>query len=224
MKNVLFATLATSLATTLLVHSPASHAALIINEVDYDQPGRDTAEFIELYNTGASSLSLDGYLIDLVNGNNGSVYRSIDLSGFSLSGGGYFVVCNDATQVMNCNFEFTSSSGWLQNGAPDAIGLYDSNGLIDSLAYEGLMPGFTEGDALTLADSGTVTMSLGRINGIDSNNNLADFQANCLTPGAANIIGSGDCSTASVSPVPVPPALWLFASGLLGLVKISRRS
>ena len=224
MKNMLFTTLATSLATTLLAHSHSSHAALIINEVDYDQPGSDTAEFIELYNTGADSLSLDGYLIDLFNGKNGSVYRSINLGGFSLNGGDYFVVCSDATQVMNCNFEFTGSSGWLQNGAPDAIALYDSNGLIDSLAYEGLMPGFTEGDALTLADSSTVTMSLGRINGVDSNNNLADFQANCLTPGAANIIGSGDCSTAGISPAPVPPALWLFTSGLLGLVKISRRS
>ena len=48
----------------------SAEAALIINEVDYDQPGSDTAEFIELYNSGPTSIDLNGYTLDLVNGSN----------------------------------------------------------------------------------------------------------------------------------------------------------
>ncbi len=35
-------------------------AAVVINEIDYDQPGTDTAEFIELFNSGSSAVSLAG--------------------------------------------------------------------------------------------------------------------------------------------------------------------
>jgi len=45
-----------------------SHAAIIINEIDYDQSGVDNAEFIELFNSGNSTISLDGYRVDLING------------------------------------------------------------------------------------------------------------------------------------------------------------
>ena len=36
-----------------------SNAAVIINEIDYDQPGTDTAEFIELFNSDTSEISLE---------------------------------------------------------------------------------------------------------------------------------------------------------------------
>ena len=71
----------------------SSHAALVINEIDYDQPGIDTAEFIELYNSGASSISLDNFSVELINGTNSSSYRTIDLNGFNISASGYFVMC-----------------------------------------------------------------------------------------------------------------------------------
>ena len=32
----------------------SSHAAVVINEIDYDQPGPDSAEFIELFNLNKS--------------------------------------------------------------------------------------------------------------------------------------------------------------------------
>jgi predicted amidohydrolase YtcJ len=39
--------------------------ALVINEIDYDQPSTDTAEFIEIKNTSGSSVNLDSYHLDL---------------------------------------------------------------------------------------------------------------------------------------------------------------
>lgn len=208
--------------TGLVIASSAQ--AVIINEIDYDQPGADTAEFIELYNDSSSSVSLDTYSINLINGSDNSVYRSIDLSGFSVGANGYFVICNSDSGVANCNDAFTSNTGWFQNGAPDAIALLENGNIVDSLSYEGSVPSATEGTALTLADSGTVTESLSRIpNGIDTNDNQADFQLGCITPGSANIAGSGDCSVQAVSTVPVPASSWLFASGLIGLIGMRRK-
>lgn len=201
-----------------------SNAAVVINEIDYDQPGTDTAEFIELYNSGTSAVSLDNYAVDLINGSNSSTYRTIELSGFSINGNGYFVMCGNADLVANCDFSFTTTNSWFQNGAPDAIGLYENSILLDSLSYEGDLSPFTEGTLLSFSDNNTDITSISRIpNGLDSNDNYSDFQLGCITPGSANISGTGDCSAPGVSAVPLPAAAWLFASGMIGLVGFARR-
>jgi len=204
--------------------STSNHAAIIINEIDYDQEGIDTAEFIELFNTGTTTTSLDNYVIELINGTTSSSYRSIDLSGFNINADGYFVVCSDSTTVANCDYSFTSSSSWFQNGAPDAIGLFNNDLLIDSLSYEGELSPFTEGGLLTVSDNNSDVVSIARIiNGIDTDNNAADFQLGCITPGSANIAGMGDCSVISPSAVPLPASIWLLGSGIIGLVGLARR-
>jgi len=201
-----------------------SHAAVVINEIDYDQPGSDSAEFVELFNSGGSAVSLDKYLLDLINGSSASSYRSIDLSGFNIGAGDFFVVCSNASLVANCNYSFTTTNGWFQNGSPDAVALYNDTSLLDSLSYEGRQTPFTEGDTLTIKDNNSDIVSIGRIlDGVDSNNNLLDFELGCITPGTANVAGSGNCSTTSVSAVPLPAAAWLFGSGMLGLVGFARR-
>ena len=202
----------------------SANAAIIVNEVDYDQPGTDSADFIELFNSSNSMITLNDYSIDLINGRNDSVYRSIDLTGFDIKANGYFVVCGDASLVANCDYSFTTTSSWIQNGAPDAVALFQNNSLIDSLSYEGELLPFTEGDFMTISDSNSEIVSLSRIlNGADSNNNALDFQLGCITPGSANIAGVGDCSISSVSAVPVPAAVWLFGTGLIGLIGMARR-
>ena len=153
-----------------------SNAAVIINEIDYDQPGTDTAEFIELFNSGTSAVSLDNYVVELINGSNASSYRTIDLSGFNIDSNGYFVMCGDASQVTNCDFSFTTTNSWFQNGAPDAVGLYENSVLLDSLSYEGDLPPLTEGTILSIGDNNTDITSISRIpNGLDSNDNFSDF-------------------------------------------------
>ncbi len=207
-----------------LAVTSATQAAVVINEIDYDQPGADTAEFIELYNNSSSSVALDTFSINLINGGDDSVYRSIDLNGFNMAANSYFVVCDSASQVANCNYAFTGSSGWFQNGAPDAVALLENGNIVDSISYEGDVPSATEGTATTLADSGSIITSLSRLpDGVDTNNNLADFQLGCITPGTANITGSGDCSSVAVSTVPVPATGWLFASGLFAMIGFGRK-
>ena len=200
------------------------HAAVVINEIDYDQPGTDSAEFIELFNSGSAIISLDNYFIDLINGSNSASYRNIDLTSFSINAGSYFVVCSAASLVANCNYSFTSSNSWFQNGAADAVALYEGTNLLDALSYEGILSPYTEGDASSISDSNTDIASISRIiDGVDSNNNALDFELGCITPGTSNIAGSGDCSLQGVSAVPLPAAVWLFGSGLLGMAGLARR-
>jgi len=198
-----------------------SYASILINEFDYDQVGSDTAEFIELFNTGNSIVSLDNFSIDLINGSNASTYRTISLNGFSIDSSDYFVICGDASLVANCDYSFTSASSWMQNGAPDAIALFQNNTLLDSISYEGSLSPYTEGSELTVKDSNSETVSISRF--FDNNDNALDYDLGCITPGSQNITGTGDCSMTSVSAVPVPAAIWLFGSGLLGLAGIIRR-
>jgi hypothetical protein len=205
----------------------STHAAVLINEIDYDQPGSDTAEFIELFNSGINPVSLDGYILDLINGSNGSSYNSYDLSGLSISANGYLVLCDNTGAVANCDRDI-DSSGWIQNGGTDgdAIALTFASTLVDAVTYESIgsyLGHYAEGNSFTSDDSNSIIMSIARLpDGFDSDFNAADFGSACITPGSANIGGTGDCSV-SVSPVPVPAAVWLFGSGLVGLIGISRR-
>lgn len=218
-KLVLAGAIALSSSTSL-----TSYASVVINEIDYDQPGTDSGEFIELFNSGASTVSLDNFTIELINGNNSLSYRTINLSSFSIDANAFFVVCGDASKVANCDYSFTTTSSWMQNGAPDGVGLYENGSLLDSLSYEGVLFPLTEGDQLLVIDNAIDVFSISRIaNGIDTNNNADDFQLGCITPGTINIAGTGDCSYANVNAVPVPAAAWLFSSGLLGLVGIARK-
>ncbi|WP_232121818.1 InlB B-repeat-containing protein [Tenacibaculum finnmarkense] len=116
----------------------------MINEIDVDQKGRDTNEFIELYDGGTGNTSLDGYSIVLFNGGNDKSYKTFDLTGHKTTADGYFVI--GSSTVTNVNF--TPSKFSLQNGA-DAIALYHAdaskfrNGssitttnLIDAVVYD----------------------------------------------------------------------------------------
>jgi len=211
---------------TVCTFSTAS-ASLLINEIDYDQSKADTAEFIELFNSGAAAINLTGYRLDLINGNSSAskpTYRSFNLNGYSLAAGGYLVICGNASMVMNCNVDTNISSGMIQNGAPDGIILLNDQDIIDAITYEGVIAGITEGIKGALADISSGIMSIGRLpSGQDTDNNAADFQRGCITPGTANISGSGDCSITAAGTVPQPPILWLFASGVIGMLAGSKR-
>ena len=202
--------------------STAVSAAIVINEFDYDQPGTDDAEFVELFNNGVAAVSLDGFMLSLINGATGSSYRSVDLSGFVLAPGDYLVACGNMAAVANCAVDMGANTNRMQNDT-EAIALFDGAALVDSVSYEGVVAGYTEGLAGTLADSNSEEgVSISRLlNGIDTNDNALDFAWGCATPGAMNVASNGDC--AAVSTVPVPAAVWLLGTGLACLAGFMRR-
>ena len=133
-----------------------------------------------------------------MNGSNGSTYNSFDLGSYNIAAGGYLVLCDNTASVVNCSID-VGNSGWLQNGGPDgdSIALYNDSLLIDSMAYKynivTTLGIFAEGGSGAGIDPSTEIGSLARLpNGIDTNFNSNDFGTACITPGTANISGTGD--------------------------------
>ena len=189
---------------TLALATPAS-AALVINEIDYDQPSTDTAEFLEIANTGTEPVELGTYSVRLINGGvtPAAQYRSFALPAGNLAAGDHFVVCGNGANVANCDLDVTPDSDLIQNGAPDAATLVNGDTTVDSVSYEGEMDGYTEGAAGAPADTGVGTQSISRVpDGCDTNQNGTDFVVAPSTPGAANgaSCGGDEPAVASTDP------------------------
>jgi hypothetical protein len=177
---------------------------LVINEVDYDQPGLDTAEFVEIYNPTAEAVSLDGLALVFINGANGTEYERVLLSaeaGASLAPGAYLVVASSGVTVAPgaAVIEFDLASNNIQNGDPDGIALFDTltGTLIDALSYGGQINAATidgdaydlvEGTATSTLDSSSEPGSLIRLpDGADTDDAAADWRfTSTPTPGSAN--------------------------------------
>ena len=188
LRTLLPAVVGAAAALALPAAAPAASTTLVINEVDYDQPMTDTAEFLELKNVSTGTIDLDPYSVVLVNGNGGgaALYRTIELPAVSLAAGDLYVICANAGNTPNCDLDVAPDTDWAQNGAPDAIGLRDGTTLIDVLSYEGDTGApYTEGSGVGVEDTGAVGEGLSRC-GADTDQNAADFLLRGITPGADN--------------------------------------
>ncbi len=132
MRKLIFSLLLSAFGLTQL------QAQLFINEIDYDQPGTDNAEFVELAGPAGTYQNV---VLELVNGYDGSVYLTADLGTITLQdetdGYGFFVV--GAATVPNVD---VTPPGWpatniIQNGAPDGVQLRVNGSIVDAVAYEG---------------------------------------------------------------------------------------
>jgi uncharacterized protein (TIGR03437 family) len=128
----------------MLTVNPIAPPNVVINEVDSDQAGTDTAEFVEIYDGGSGNTSLSGLVVVLYNGSNDESYAAFDLDGFSTNAAGYFTLGNVAVPGV----DFVFNGGIMQNGA-DAVAIYVGNAsafpngthvitmnLIDALVYD----------------------------------------------------------------------------------------
>jgi len=163
-------------------------AALVINEVDYDQRGADDAEFVEVVNPNPSAVDLADYRIELINGSNGRRYGSYAPTG-RLEAGAYLVIGDQAVidAMSSGTVTLPLKSGGLQNG-PDAVRIVEAatGRVLDGVHYRDAVPGFGEGAPAPRDDTGAPT-SIGRCpDGFDSDDNGADFATMTPSPGAAN--------------------------------------
>ncbi|WAS91258.1 lamin tail domain-containing protein [Nannocystis punicea] len=184
--------------------APCLTSGLVINEVDYDQPSNDNAEFIELLNTSAAPIDLSNHAVVLVNGANNSTYATINLAG-TIQPGQYLVLANANFAVPAPALKVTIANGIVQNGgtSPDGIAIVDKSGqtLVDALSYDGPITSvniaglgnvsLVEGAALpnNVIDNPSGAGSLARLpNGQDGNNSATDWKfTKNLTPAAANV-------------------------------------
>ncbi|MFC1589406.1 VPLPA-CTERM sorting domain-containing protein [Pseudomonadota bacterium] len=192
-----------SVATLLMCFSHAE--AAFINEIHYENSGADIGEAVELF--AEVSTDFSGWSLLFYNGAGGAVYETIDLSSFGVSTGAIFI-----------------NPPSFQNGV-DGIALVDNTStVLQFLSYEGAFIA-TDGPA-----SGLLSLDIGvaesaadipglslQLQGTGSNYN--DFTWSGPLASTFGSINTGQI----LAPVPVPAAVWLFGSGLLGLTTVARR-
>ena len=180
--------------------APNPAPTIVINEVDADTEGSDSAEFVELYDGGVGNTALDGLTVVFFNGSDDASYEAFDLDGFTTNGDGFFVLGNPG--VANAELIFQPGSfGALQNGA-DAVALYQGDAadfsndtpatttnLVDAIVYDTN----DSDDAGLLAALGQDTQFNEGANGnkdTESNSRVPDgtgtFIAQAPTPGESN--------------------------------------
>ncbi|MBL0030474.1 MAG: lamin tail domain-containing protein [Rhodanobacteraceae bacterium] len=185
-----------------VVQSPIGK--LVINEIDYDQIGLDSTEYIEIHNRSPDTVPLAGLAVVLVNGTDSTEYARFNLAdaATSLAPNTYLMLGSTGLNVPNgVPYIDIGTDSIVHNGAPDAVAIIDSEALtvIDALSYEGSVTaasieGFVapvslvEGTTLAALDDGSAVESLSRLpNGNDNNNADTDFSLTALlTPGTSN--------------------------------------
>ena len=169
---------------------------LWINELHYDNDGTDADEGVEI--AGAAGVTLDGWSLVAYNGNGGTAYASVYLSGqIDEEGSGYGAV-------------WVPISG-LQNGSPDGLALVDASGQVAQfLSYEGTMSA-TDGAAAgaSSADLGvaeTSTTPVGhslQLTGTGSA--YADFAWQAPAAASRGWLNAGQVLSGGTPPPPPPP-------------------
>lgn len=120
-----------SMAIPLILMSQAANADILISEVLYDAPNSDsTEEFVELYNTSCSDVSLNGYSISDNSGN-------FNLSG-SIAGGSYITIARSSSGFNSLFGQAPTLSGMSMalGNSGDRVVLKNNGTEIDRVAWE----------------------------------------------------------------------------------------
>jgi len=188
--------LSSSVLSTLAINSPTFATPVFINEIHYDNAGTDTGEAIEI--AGPAGVDLSSWSLVLYNGNGGTVYNTLTLSG---------VVPNLADGFGALVFNYPANG--LQNGSPDGVALVNEVGVVQQfLSYEGVLT------AVGGAANGLVSTDIGVSENssvivgqsLQLNGNGADYENfiwNAAATSTFGAVNSGQSFSATTPPPPV---------------------
>ncbi|VAX05702.1 hypothetical protein MNBD_GAMMA25-1100 [hydrothermal vent metagenome] len=209
LSSLVFALSSPLTASHAAIRTPAS-GDLFISEIMANPAAvADSAgEWFELFNPTADSLIISGLVIS----DNGSNRHQINTDvSFVLDSGQYLVLARNSDININGGVEadYVYSSFTLGNSS-DAIIISSDDVEITRLEYSS---GFVQSGKSTELFQLSETIESYQI----TQDSFIYGNGDIGTPGA---VGS---ATLPVSSVPLPAAVWLFSSGLLGLFGISRK-
>jgi large repetitive protein len=173
-------------------------AHIVINEVDYDNIGTDSAEFVELYNPTPVDLPLANLaILTATTPTSTAKITALSSAGATLPSHKYLVVGpstllgTPAVLPANCTalVNFSAATNDIANGPPVGVALVDTSAMtvIDSVSFDGKSVNtpknwpaainFYEGaGTTTVADSNSVQQSLSRKTlGIDNDDTAGDW-------------------------------------------------
>jgi hypothetical protein len=213
-------------AALLAAASSSAHASIVISEVAPWSSGNSPieADWFELTNTGASAVNISGWKMDDNSNNFGS---SVSLTGVnSIAAGQSVIFIESASSSINALFTSTwfgtkppagltlgnySGSGVGLSTGGDAVNIFNASGVLQAKvtfgASDSVKPFQSFDNAAGLNNAAITLLSVAGVNG-------AFVAAN-----DANEIGS----PGTISAVPVPAAVWMFGSALLGLTGLARK-
>ena len=169
----------------------------------------DTAgEWFELYNPTSETVDLQGIILSDDGANTHTISTG---SSLLIAAGDYFVMARNGDTSVNggVNADYVYSNFSLGNTADQIV---FSNGITDLLRLD-----YTGGFGVAGNSVELIGLPMNELNYALTEGSLTYGLGDIGTPGAAGSF------TPTPSPVPVPAAVWLFSSGLAGLVGISRR-
>jgi hypothetical protein len=176
---------------------PDCPARLIVNEIDYDEPGPEDTEHIEILNAGCEPADLRDWAVRLINGDgqreSDFYYDVIALqrAGDFLNPGARLLVADqrvpNAPRVQRVELAAEPPSA-IQNGRRDGVEvLFRMRDVVDAVIYEGTLAGEGEGEGAPGDPQDGLAQSIGRCpDGVDTDDNAADFRVMVSTPGLDN--------------------------------------
>lgn len=177
------------------------NAQIVINEILYNNPGADSLEFVELYNTTATPINLNGYEFS------DKSASFILNSSHVIPANGFFVLASDSSAFFNgtgLNADVDLPGSWSFYNSTDTIRIKDNTGnLIDIVGYDDGSPW------PTAADGSGPSLELCSV---DSNNFEAQFWFAATTTIVAGVMGTpGAANTAVCSSTPTVRPTYLIS-------------
>ncbi len=174
--------------TGTITVTPAAANDVVITEINYNNPGTDSYEFIELYNKGTAAVQLEGWTF--------SSAIAYTFPSYSLAPGGFVVVANDSAAFATA-FGF-SPLGWnaasnnVLNNTGENIVLNDASGMVvDSVHYADMAPWPTGPDGF---GPSLVLCDLNSDNGIPANWSAAITPTGVVVSGIEILANPGAAS------------------------------
>ena len=179
--------------TPAITPTPVPAGNVVINQVcPFASPG----EYVELYNNGGSPVSLAGWTLNVYSGD--YTFTASDV----IPAYGYYLV-SDTDPVSGIDPDVTTNIGITDNGANSFVQLLNSqSSAVDTVGWA--TTSYYEGTRLGTLPSGKVWIR--DLDGVDTNNNAADFSA--YDPNPRNSSGGAVPTATPVPPTNTPVPQW----------------